>query len=401
MRRSACWPVATRTAAGRHRECPGALGGVLADLWSFRAADAAAGRVRWAQLTAGALMRSGAAPPPRWGHAAWLSGAGEMVLAGGTGASGKALTDGVWAVGVGCAGDETRTAARGTLSDGAAGAPPTRRECRWLLRPSAAYSRVRLVLSSLDLADASLDIYDATNFTDAAAPTAVTLQPAALGAPYLSSTGGLVLVLPVSHLTLTPTLALTLTPNPNSNPNPDPNPNQVLSVSQPAAAASADLNMPAAWRAAPYFTATYETACAPGASYDAALRRCQLCVPGTFRTAVLDRWVASHTKTPYWPAPSSASAVPFGGTSAPWPAVALNHDTLHLHLTLPSAGAPRARSARTAANTARRPARPARRLRAPRRSEPLHTRRVAASPATTPRPRPPRRAAAAAAAAAA
>ena len=32
----------------------GALGGVLADLWSFRAADAAAGRVVWTQLTAGA-----------------------------------------------------------------------------------------------------------------------------------------------------------------------------------------------------------------------------------------------------------------------------------------------------------------------------------------------------------
>ena len=90
---------------------------MLADLWSFRAADAAAGRVRWAQLTAGALMRSGAAPPPRWGHAAWLSGAGEMVLAGGTGASGKALTDGVWAVGVGCSGDEIRSAERGTLRD--------------------------------------------------------------------------------------------------------------------------------------------------------------------------------------------------------------------------------------------------------------------------------------------
>ena len=63
-------------------------------------------------------------------------------------------------------------------------------------------------------------------------------------------------------------------------------------MSQPAAAASADINMPAAWRAAPYFTATYETACAPGAAYDAALRRCRPCVPGTFRTAVLDRWVA-------------------------------------------------------------------------------------------------------------
>ena len=61
----------------------GALGGVLADLWSFRAADAAAGRVHWALRTASDLARSGAgaAPPPRWGHTAWLSGAGEMVLA--------------------------------------------------------------------------------------------------------------------------------------------------------------------------------------------------------------------------------------------------------------------------------------------------------------------------------
>ena len=64
----------------------------------------------------------GAAPPPRWpparwGHAAWLSGAGEMVLAGGTAASGEPLTDGVWAVGVGCSGDEIRSAERGTLRD--------------------------------------------------------------------------------------------------------------------------------------------------------------------------------------------------------------------------------------------------------------------------------------------
>ena len=66
-------------------------------------------------------------------------------------------------------------------------------------------------------------IYDATSFTDAAAPTAVALQPAALGAPYLSASGGLVLV---------------------------------LTVSQPAAAAASDTNRPAAWRAAPYFTAT-------------------------------------------------------------------------------------------------------------------------------------------------
>ena len=51
-------------------------------------------------------------------------------------------------------------------------------------------ARVRLVLSSLDLADASLAIYDAANLTDAAAPTAVALQPAAIGAPYLPTTGG-------------------------------------------------------------------------------------------------------------------------------------------------------------------------------------------------------------------
>ena len=68
------------------------------------------------------MARGGAAPPPRWpparwGHAAWLSGAGEMVLAGGTAASGEPLTDGVWAVGVGCSGDEIRSAERGTLRD--------------------------------------------------------------------------------------------------------------------------------------------------------------------------------------------------------------------------------------------------------------------------------------------
>ena len=49
---------------------------------------------------------------------------------------------------------------------------------------------MRLVLSSLDLADASLAIYDVANLTDAAAPTAVALQPAAIGAPYLPTTGG-------------------------------------------------------------------------------------------------------------------------------------------------------------------------------------------------------------------
>ena len=49
---------------------------------------------------------------------------------------------------------------------------------------------MRLVLSSLDLADASLAIYDAANLTDAAAPTAVALQPAAIGAPCLPTTGG-------------------------------------------------------------------------------------------------------------------------------------------------------------------------------------------------------------------
>ena len=201
---------------------------MLGDLWAFATADAVAGSVRWRQLEAADVV--GALPPPRWGHAAYASGEGELVLVGGTGADGAPFTDGAWRMGAGCAGDVTLTAARGQLTDGAAGAPPAGRACRWLLRPAAAHTRVRLTLATLALdAGATLSVYDAPSF--AAAATAPPLA-AALGAPHLSRWESGPLALPWPHRPASKPRPKVKTPHPPPPPDTSPRPRASCSSSR-------------------------------------------------------------------------------------------------------------------------------------------------------------------------
>lgn len=136
-----------------------ARGEKLGDLWAFNAFAAISGQLRWSQPLA---MSS--SPPARWGHVG-LASLGSMHLLGGTSSSDALLTDS-WTMSTGCSGDLAFAASRGIFSDGD-GAYRNGLDCRWAITPSLPHTRVRVVITQLDLLDAGdrLEIYDGSSIT--------------------------------------------------------------------------------------------------------------------------------------------------------------------------------------------------------------------------------------------